>query len=89
MLVEVENLSKTFGEFRAVDNVSFAIERGEIMGMLGPNGAGKTTTIHMILGLITPTSGRIGVFGKAMATHRGEILEQMNFTSPYVAFPFR
>ncbi len=89
MLVEVENLSKTFGEFRAVDNVSFAIERGEIMGMLGPNGAGKTTTIHMILGLITPSSGRISIFGKSMATHRGEILAQINFTSPYVAFPFR
>jgi len=89
MLVEVENLSKTFGEFRAVDNVSFAIERGEIMGMLGPNGAGKTTTIHMILGLITPSSGRISIFGKSIATHRGEILAQMNFTSPYVAFPFR
>ena len=89
MLVEVENLSKTFGEFRAVDNVSFGIERGEIIGMLGPNGAGKTTTIHMILGLITPTSGRISIFGKSMATHRGEILEQMNFTSPYVAFPWR
>jgi len=89
MLVEVENLSKTFGEFRAVDNVSFAIERGEIIGLLGPNGAGKTTTIHMLLGLITPTSGRISIFGKSMATHRGEILAQMNFTSPYVAFPFR
>ena len=89
MLVEVDNLTKTFGEFRAVDNVSFAIERGEIIGMLGPNGAGKTTTIHMILGLITPTSGRISIFGKSIATHRGEILEQMNFTSPYVAFPFR
>jgi ABC-2 type transport system ATP-binding protein len=89
MLLEVENLNKTFGEFRAVDNVSFAIERGEIVGMLGPNGAGKTTTIHMILGLITPTSGRISIFGNSMATHRGEILEQMNFTSPYVAFPFR
>src|SRR5260370_5218911 len=89
MLVEVENLSKTFGDFRAVDDVSFGIERGEIIGMLGPNGAGKTTTIHMILGLITPTSGRISIFGKSMATHRGEILEQMNFTSPYVAFPFR
>ncbi len=89
MLVEVENLSKTFGEFRAVDDVSFGIERGEIIGMLGPNGAGKTTTIHMILGLITPTSGRISIFGKSMATHRGEILEQVNFTSPYSTFPFR
>ena len=89
MLVEVENLTKTFGEFHAVDDVSFGIEPGEIIGMLGPNGAGKTTTIHMILGLITATSGRISIFGKSMATERGEILEQMNFTSPYVAFPFR
>jgi ABC-2 type transport system ATP-binding protein len=89
MLVEVENLGKTFGDFRAVDNVSFGIERGEIIGLLGPNGAGKTTTIHMILGLITPTSGRISIFGKPMATHRGEILEQVNFTSPYATFPFR
>ena len=89
MLVEVENLGKTFGEFRAVDNVSFGIERGEIIGLLGPNGAGKTTTIHMILGLITPTSGRISIFGKSMATHRGEILEHVNFTSPYATFPFR
>ena len=89
MLVEIENLTKTFGDFRAVDHVSFSIERGQIIGLLGPNGAGKTTTIHMILGLITPTSGRINIFGKSMATHRGEILEQMNFTSPYVAFPFR
>src|SRR5216684_1377455 len=89
MLVEIENLTKTFGDFRAVDDVCFSIERGEIIGMLGPNGAGKTTTIHMILGLITPTSGRISIFGKPMATHRGEILEQVNFTSPYSTFPFR
>ena len=89
MLVEIENLTKTFGDFRAVDNVSFSIDRGQIIGLLGPNGAGKTTTIHMILGLVTPTSGRIDIFGKSMATHRGEILEQVNFTSPYVAFPFR
>jgi ABC-2 type transport system ATP-binding protein len=89
MLVEIENLTKTFGDFRAVDDVSFSIERGEIIGLLGPNGAGKTTTIHMILGLITPTSGRISIFGKSMATCREEILEEMNFTSPYVAFPYR
>jgi ABC-2 type transport system ATP-binding protein len=89
MLVEVENLSKTFGDFQAVDNVSFGIERGEIVGMLGPNGAGKTTTIHMILGLITPTSGRISIFGESMETSRESILERMNFTSPYTAFPLR
>jgi ABC-type multidrug transport system ATPase subunit len=89
MLVEIENLTKTFGDFRAVDNVSFSIDRGQIIGLLGPNGAGKTTTIHMILGLITPTSGRISIFGKSIATDREEILEQTNFTSPYTAFPYR
>ena len=87
MLVQVENLGKRFGDFVAVDGVSFGIERGEIIGMLGPNGAGKTTTIHMILGMITPSVGEIRIFGKSMATHREEILERMNFTSPYVAFP--
>ena len=89
MLVEIENLTKTFGDFRAVDNVSFSIERGEIIGLLGPNGVGKTTTIHMILGLITPTSGRISIFGKSIATDREEILEQTNFTLPYTSFPYR
>jgi ABC-2 type transport system ATP-binding protein len=89
MLVQVENLTKRFGDFIAVDRVSFGIERGEIVGMLGPNGAGKTTTIHMILGLITPSAGSIRIFGRSMATHRDEILARMNFTSPYVAFPFR
>jgi ABC-2 type transport system ATP-binding protein len=89
MLVQVENLTKRFDTFTALNGVSFHIERGEIVGMLGPNGAGKTTTIQMILGLITPTSGEIRIFGKSMATHREEILQRMNFTSPYVAFPFR
>ena len=89
MLVQVENLTKRFDAVTAVNGVSFRIERGEIVGMLGPNGAGKTTTIQMILGLITPTAGEIRIFGKSLATHRAEILQRMNFSSPYVAFPFR
>jgi ABC-2 type transport system ATP-binding protein len=89
MLVEIQNLSKNFGAKQVVENVSFSIERGEILGLLGPNGAGKTTTIHMILGLITPSSGHIRIFGKSMETDREEILSAMNFTSPYVAFPYR
>lgn len=89
MIVHVENLTKRFDNFTAVNGVSFGIERGEILGMLGPNGAGKTTTIQMILGLITPTAGEVRIFGMSMATHRAEILQRMNFTSPYVAFPFR
>ena len=57
-VVEVRNLSKRFGGFTAVDGISFEIGRGEILGLLGPNGAGKTTTFQMMLGLVTPTSGK-------------------------------
>jgi ABC-2 type transport system ATP-binding protein len=89
MLVEVDHLSKIFGTFTAVDDVSFFIRPGEIVGLLGPNGAGKTTTIHMVLGLIAPTSGEVRIFGKRFDDHRQAILEEMNFTSPYVAFPIR
>ena len=58
-IVQVENISKHFGEFTAVDNVSFNIEKGSVYGLLGPNGAGKTTTIRMIMDIIAPDSGQI------------------------------
>ncbi len=89
MMLEVEHLKKTFGTFTAVDDVSFAVGAGEIVGLLGPNGAGKSTTIHMILGLITPSAGAVRIFGKAFDANREEILQQMNFTSPYVMLPMR
>jgi ABC-2 type transport system ATP-binding protein len=89
MLVEVEHLSKTFKNFTAVDNVTFGIEKGEMLGLLGPNGAGKTTTIHMILGLITPSAGMVRIFGMPFARNREEILSRANFSAPYVAFPNR
>ncbi|HUA34128.1 MAG TPA: ABC transporter ATP-binding protein [Candidatus Binataceae bacterium] len=89
MLVEINKLTKQFGDFTAVDHVSFGVEQGEIVGLLGPNGAGKTTTIHMILGMVTPSAGDIRIFGMPFAENREEILQLMNFTSPYVAFPYR
>lgn len=89
MIVEVEHLSKTYDGFTAVNDISFSIRPGEIVGMLGPNGAGKTTTIHMILGLISPSAGEIRIFGRSLKRDREAILEQVNFTSPYVSFPFR
>ncbi len=87
-VVEVRNLSKRFQGFTAVDNISFDIKKGEILGLLGPNGAGKTTTIHMLLGLITPTAGSIHMFGLDLATHRETILQQVNFSSTYISMPF-
>src|SRR5437588_5494585 len=62
-MIRVENLIKTFGPKRAVDGVSFAVERGEVLGFLGPNGAGKSTSMRMITGFIPPTSGTIQVGG--------------------------
>jgi ABC-type multidrug transport system ATPase subunit len=56
--IEVVNLTKKFGNFTAVNGISFQVPRGEIFGFLGPNGAGKTTTIRMLLGLLSPTSVR-------------------------------
>jgi ABC-2 type transport system ATP-binding protein len=87
-IVEVQGLTKRFGDFTAVNGVSFEIQQGEILGLLGPNGAGKTTTIQMLLGLITPTSGTVRMFGKDMASHREEILSQVNFSSTYISMPY-
>src|SRR6266852_3869387 len=65
-MIKVENLVKTFGQKRAVDGVSFAVERGEVLGFLGPNGAGKSTSMRMITGFIPPTSGTVTVGGFSM-----------------------
>lgn len=86
-IIEVSNLVKKFNGVTAVDNLSFGVEAGTITGLLGPNGAGKTTTIQMILDLVTPTSGAIKIFGLDMKHHREKILNQVNFSSPYVNLP--
>ena len=89
MIIEVTQLTKTFGAFTAVNEVSFALKEGEILGLLGPNGAGKTTTILMLLGLITPTSGSIRIFNRGYDRDRERILAGMNFCAPYISFPGR
>jgi len=66
--IVVQNLTKKFGDFTAVDNLSFSVQAGEVFGWLGPNGAGKTTTIRMLLGLMAPTSGSTHVLGLNSAT---------------------
>lgn len=75
-IINVQNLSKQFGDIKAVNNLSFAVEKGEIYGFLGQNGAGKSTTIRMLLTLITPTEGRIEILGMDLRKHRKEILTQ-------------
>ena len=87
-IVRVQNLTKRFGDFTAVDHVSFEIQRGETVGLLGPNGAGKTTTFQMLLGVITPTHGMIEMFGLDLMKHRETILRQVNFSSTYISMPY-
>jgi ABC-2 type transport system ATP-binding protein len=88
LVLEVEHLTKRFDEVTAVADVSFSARRGEILGLLGPNGAGKTTTIQLLLGLTTPTSGRIRLLGMDLHRHRREILQRVNFSSAYISLPF-
>ncbi|MBI4080612.1 MAG: ABC transporter ATP-binding protein [Candidatus Levybacteria bacterium] len=100
VILEVKNLTKQFpakgwsssgrgNYFTAVDDISFTVKSGEIVGFLGPNGAGKTTTMQMLLGVLTPTSGIVAYFGKDLHKHREEVLEQVNFSTTYTQFPWR
>ncbi|MBI5127017.1 ABC transporter ATP-binding protein [Candidatus Roizmanbacteria bacterium] len=87
-ILKVNNLTKKFGKFTAVNNISFSLKEGEILGLLGPNGAGKTTTIQMLLGVLTPTQGEVKYFGKNLVDNREEILEKVNFSSTYTQLPW-
>jgi len=87
--IVVVDLAKSYGAVAAVRGVSFAVRRGTTTALLGGNGAGKTTTLSMLLGLLTPTSGRATVLGADMPADRHCVLPRMNFTSPYVDLPKR
>jgi ABC-2 type transport system ATP-binding protein len=96
-ILVLDSLSKSFGQFKAVDNVSFAVKQGEVFGFLGPNGAGKSTTIRMILDVLRPTAGTISLLGKSsrdvVATHKrlgflsGDMVMDTNLTGrQYLTF---
>ena len=86
-VLQVDGLSKWFGDKAAVRDVSFWVQRGEIVGLLGPNGAGKTTTINMILGVLAPSAGQINVAGIDVSRHRSEALAKSNFAAVYATLP--
>ncbi len=85
--LEVIDLSKTYDLKEAVRNISFKVNENEIIGILGPNGCGKTTTIGMILGLLKPTKGKVLVNGIEIEKQRVELLNELNFISPYIELP--
>jgi ABC-2 type transport system ATP-binding protein len=80
-IIQVEHLTRTFGSFVAVDDVSFTVQPGEIVGYLGPNGCGKTTTIRMLLGLLQPTSGSARVLGFDTFTQTEEVRSRCGYMS--------
>ena len=83
----IDGLTKQFKNILAVKNISFKIGKGKIIGLLGPNGCGKSTTIGMMLGLIKPSSGTVIINGQNIEHNRTNLLEKMNFISPYVELP--
>ena len=85
--IKVTNLKKSYGTKEAVKNINFEIKENEIIGLLGPNGSGKTTTIGMILGLLKPTSGEVLINGLKIEENPIEILQKINFISPYIELP--
>ena len=82
--IELHDVTKKFGDFTAVDNLSFEVRKGEVFGLLGPNGAGKTTTIKMITGLLRPTSGRITVLGLDVTKEPVKVKEKLGWVSSEV-----
>lgn len=86
-VIEAEDLTKYYGEFLAVDHISFHVKKGEIFGFLGPNGAGKTTTIRMLIGILKPSEGRIRIFGLDAQKHILRIKENIGVV-PEMANPY-
>jgi ABC-2 type transport system ATP-binding protein len=87
--ISLDRAVKIYKGGMAVGGISFALPAGSVTALLGGNGAGKTTTIAMIMGLVTPTSGRVAVLGAQMPRQRHRVLHRMNFESPYVDMPMR
>ena len=85
--LEIIELSKSYNSKEAVKNISFKVNESEIIGILGPNGCGKTTTIGMILGLLKPSSGKVLVNGIEVELKRVDLLDNLNFISPYIELP--
>jgi ABC-2 type transport system ATP-binding protein len=85
--LRVVNLHKQYGAITALDDLSFTVRSGEIVGLLGPNGAGKTTTINMVLGVLRATAGSIEIDGIDIAKHRARALAHTNFAAVYAALP--
>jgi ABC-2 type transport system ATP-binding protein len=88
MDIKVQNLTKKFNDYLAVNDINFTLEKNKTLGLLGPNGCGKTTSIGMMLGLISPSSGEVLINNQNIDNaNRSDLLSKMNFASPYIELP--
>jgi ABC-2 type transport system ATP-binding protein len=87
LVLAVSGLTKEYGSVKAIDDISFSVSSGKVIGLLGPNGAGKTTTINMVLGILEPTQGSIEIFGRNLKEHRSRISRDINFVAVYAHMP--
>lgn len=78
-VIETNNLTKSYGKSRGIEDVTFSVEEGEIFGFIGPNGAGKSTTIRTLLSLIYPTSGSVKIFGKDITEYGPQIKKEIGY----------
>ena len=85
--LEILDLGKNYNNKIAVNKISFKVKKNEVVGILGPNGCGKTTTIGMILGLLKPSYGKVLINGNEIEKNRVNLLNQLNFISPYIELP--
>jgi ABC-2 type transport system ATP-binding protein len=86
-VVRTIGLTKQFDGVTAVDHLDLTVPCGEVVGVLGPNGAGKTTTVNLVLGLLSPSAGRVELFGEDLALARSRVLRRVNFASAYAGLP--
>ncbi|QQG38281.1 MAG: ABC transporter ATP-binding protein [Candidatus Kaiserbacteria bacterium] len=86
-VLEIRNLRKAYRDTIAVDDISFTVQKGEIVGLLGPNGAGKTTTINMVLGVLEPSGGSVKIDGIDIAESRSAAITRTNFSAVYAHLP--
>jgi Cu-processing system ATP-binding protein len=87
MRIEVQNVTKRFGDFTALNDLSFTVEQGETIALLGPNGSGKTTSLKCLVGLTIPTSGKISIGGHDLRTHARQAKQLISYLPQRVAFP--
>ena len=87
LILAVKNLTKKYDDITAVNDVSFSVGAGEVVGLLGPNGAGKTTIINMVLNILEPTAGRIEILGQNLAGSPKNLMSQVNFAAVYASVP--